>query len=330
MTASPVAVRILELFTRPRTLDEAGEALPEFTPGSVRREVARLERLGFLLPARRRRAGVAAQWKGATAAAFFHFATRDLVYRADGERFYRERLEEERQPPRFKTYRGLERVPLPPWPGNAAPSLDACLLARRTARRFSPRPVPFASLAAVLTGALGQTGWVEDPLLGRQILKTSPSGGARHPIEGYCLAWNVEGLAPGLYHYAVKANALERLRRGDFRREAALFAAGQRWVSGAAFAIVLTAEAARTFWKYPGDDAYRVLLLDAGHVAQTLCLLATAERLGSFTTAALAETRIERFLRIDGVREPPLYIVGAGMLSRARTTVTPSTTPRQP
>jgi nitroreductase len=59
--------------------------------------------------------------------------------------------------------------------------------------------------------------------------------------------------------------------------------------------------------------AYRTLFLDAGHLAQTFCLLATARGLGPFTTAALQDSYIERIIGLDGVSEFPIYLCGAGV-----------------
>ena len=43
-------------------------------------------------------------------------------------------------------------------------------------------------------------------------LKTSPSGGARHSIETYVVIRDVEGLRPGIYHYAPDRHTLEKIR----------------------------------------------------------------------------------------------------------------------
>jgi SagB-type dehydrogenase family enzyme len=127
------------------------------------------------------------------------------------------------------------------------------------------------------------------------------------------LAWNVRGLAPGLYHFDVGGGELRRLRSGDLRAEAVRAASGPRWVARAAFVCVMTAVFARTFWKYQLESAYRVLWLDAGHLGQTFSLLATARGLGPFTTAALQDTAIEKLLRLDSAKEFPVYLCGAGV-----------------
>jgi hypothetical protein len=48
------------------------------------------------------------------------------------------------------------------------------------------------------------------------------------------------------------------------------------------------------------------VLIEAGHFCQTFCLVGTALRLAPFCTAALADSIIERDLRIDGVTESVL------------------------
>jgi hypothetical protein len=68
-------------------------------------------------------------------------------------------------------------------------------------------------------------------------------------------------------------------------------------------------------WKYHLARAYRVVLLDAGHLCQTFCLVATWLGLAPFctATAALKDTLIEKDLGIDGIRESVLYVAGVGL-----------------
>jgi nitroreductase len=53
--------------------------------------------------------------------------------------------------------------------------------------------------------------------------------------------------------------------------------------------------------------------MEAGHLAQTFCLLATARGLGPFTTAAIQDTFLEKLIGLDGIREFPVYLCGAGV-----------------
>jgi SagB-type dehydrogenase family enzyme len=279
--------------------------------------VGELQRHGFLVRAPKREApvDVAFKWAGSFAAAYYHFATRDVVYVTNPFEWFSAvapQFAAERQPPLFKDYRDAPFRKLPK--GNAHQgSLEAVLRRRRTVREFLGSPVSLNDLAAVVRGSWGMTGRLDAGIFGELLAKTSPSAGARHPIECYILAWNVRGLAPGLYHYSVRRDGLERLGSGDLRDQAVRSASGQAWVGNAAFLCILTAVADRVFWKYPSSDAYRLFLLDAGHLAQTFCLLATSIGLGPFTTAAIQESFIEKLLDIDGVREFPIYLCGAGV-----------------
>ena len=314
----PVIAAILGRFDRPREPREVADQIPGFSPRSVLTLIRKLREVGFLLleaDARRRPSRVRA-WKGNLASALYHAASRDQRYLAEPGAmadFVAERVAVARRPALFKRYRVRVRRSLGRPAGADPATLQAALARRRTVREFTRAPVPFDDLARVVQGTWGRTGTVDGGLLGRFVTKTSPSGGSLHPIEAYVLAWRVDGLAPGLYHYDVAANELRRLKRGDFRREAVRAASGQRWVGRAGFVCVMTAVFARTLWKYQLENAYRILSLDAGHLAQTFCLLATSRGLGPFTTAALQESYIEGLLGLDGIREFPVYLCGAGV-----------------
>lgn len=124
----------------------------------------------------------------------------------------------------------------------------------------------------------------------------------------------VDGIAAGIYHYAVVDHALERIKLGTFEREAVAMCAGQTWVQDAAAVFLMTAVLPRSMWKYPQDHAYRVVHLDAGHVGQTFHLASVALGLAPFTTAALDHALIEQALELDGVSEVPIYAGAVGVL----------------
>jgi SagB-type dehydrogenase family enzyme len=77
--------------------------------------------------------------------------------------------------------------------------------------------------------------------------------------------------------------------------------------------FLMTAVFPRTMWKYHHARAYRVVLLNAGHLCQTFCLVATWLGLAPFCTAALKDTLIEKDLGIDGIRESVLYVAEVGV-----------------
>jgi putative peptide maturation dehydrogenase len=101
------------------------------------------------------------------------------------------------------------RLPLPRSEGNG---FDDLLARRATCRNFdADRPLPlalFAQLMQRVFAAQAQVRVADDTVF---LKKTSPSGGGLHPVEAYLLVRNVEGLAPGLYHYHATTHALEPL-----------------------------------------------------------------------------------------------------------------------
>ena len=159
----------------------------------------------------------------------------------------------------------------------------------------------------------GQTRALSFRRTGVFVVKTSPSGGARHPIETYPVVLAVRGVEPGVYHYSVKQNSLIPLRLGRFAELVVEMCSSQLWVRDAAAVFFMTAVIERSTWKYPHSHAYRVLQLDAGHLGQTFHLVCTRLGLGPFTFAATRNKMIERVLGLDGVSEIVIYTAAVGV-----------------
>lgn len=123
----------------------------------------------------------------------------------------------------------------------------------------------------------------------------------------------VEGVDAGVYHYNVREHSLELIAEGFSRAEASRLCADQPGVGEAAFVVFATAVLRRMRVKYRHPRAYRVSLLNAGHLGQTFALTATALGLGPFQTAAFDDTAVERRLGIDGIDHVALYVLAAGI-----------------
>jgi putative peptide maturation dehydrogenase len=202
-------------------------------------------------------------------------------------------------------------------PREDALHLESLLARRLTCRNFdSAAALPLAPLAAVLRAVFGAVATRELAPGVHAVKKHVPSGGALHPVEAYLIAQRVEGLRPGLYHYHVGEHALEPLPDPGAAAlsDLALAAvAGQHWFATAPVLVVLAARFRRNHWKYRNHaKAYRVMLLDAGHLAQTFALAAAELGLGAFITAAINEVDLERAFGLDGMAEGPLAVLGLG------------------
>jgi SagB-type dehydrogenase family enzyme len=217
------------------------------------------------------------------------------------------------QPHPFKEY-GAPPIPLP---DGALPATDfgAVLAARRSTRWFDPqRPVPLDALGALLRWTAGRRHEVDVPGVGTAVLKTAPSGGARHPIEVYPVIRDVDGVPPGIYHYSVRAHALEPLPGGPVPAQTLReWCGGQPHAGEAACLLLYAAVLDRSVWKYPSSRVYRALLLDAGHLSQTVYLVATALGLGAFFTAATRDEPVEEALGLSWTEEVFLGVTGIGV-----------------
>lgn len=247
-------------------------------------------------------------------AGFFHMATRDVRF-ADSvtaEDALREQAATWPMPSPVKRYPGNREVRLPP-PAHDGP-LASALLARRTWRRFGTGTIPLATFSTILGLTAGVQRWVSVPPHGEVPLKTAPSGGARHPVELYVLAWGIQGLDRGLYHYAADQHVLEVLETGLGSERIPEYFPQAEYFSEACAVVLFSAVYERDLWRYGYSRAYRAPLVEAGHLCQSFCLLATAHHLAPFQLMGLADSTIERDLRIDGVSEAVLYAAGVGIL----------------
>ena len=173
-------------------------------------------------------------------------------------------------------------------------------------------------MSSLLKATFGVQKWGTVKGQGKVALKTSPSAGARHPIEAYLIANNIEGVAAGVYHYDAAAHRLITISKGMSGRRLKRLLANQDYFAGAAAVVVMTAVFARTMWKYPSSRAYRAILIDAGHLGQTFCLVATALGLAPFCTMAFREADVDPLLKLDGVNESAMYVVGVGQRAKHR------------
>ena len=308
-------VEILQYFERWRGAEEFAAHL-DVTRPAADRLLARLTRMTLLQTSDSPRSRVDealdrwGTWN--PVAGFFHMSTRDVrfVDPIEGDNALRRKARRVPLPATVKRYRGAPRHPLPPI--EATGEFPRVLLGRRTWRQFGSDPMTQTELGSLLGLTGGIQHWAHLRGQGDLPLKTSPSGGARHPIELYVCVRHVAGLQPGLYHYDGDRHRLERLAKHARPIRVQRYLPTQFWYSRAAIVVFFSAVFARYLWKYDYPRAYRAVLIEAGHQCQTFCLVAEWLGLAPFCSMALADSRIEQDLGLDGVSESVLYAAGAG------------------
>ena len=317
-SANPVVLEIIRFFFSPRTIRDAMLDFDTYTPESVGEAILELIEAQLLLECDSADAArdelLDSSWKPWLPAGGFHFLTKDAPYVEGGwtTQEILQSIHSTPQPSHFKRIEGAESFSLP-LHDREPDSFFQTLHARRTQRTFSAAPASLEDISRLLQTTWGVQGYLQTQSFGSLPLKTSPSGGARHPIEVYLMALRVTGLERGLYHYDAKGHTLERISSEATPQMARAYCADQPYTADAAALFIMTAVFARTMWKYQHPRAYRVVLLDAGHLGQTFCLTATRLGLAAFGTAALKDTLIERDLGIDGITESVVYVTGVGM-----------------
>jgi len=224
---------------------------------------------------------------------------------------------------------------------------DALLDTRASCRNYDSKAIlPQESFSQLMARVFGARG-IGRPAPGFEVIKrTSPSGGALHPTECWLIVQRVEGIPPGLYRYRVDGHALEPVsplvappQPGDSGTRslgdeaprawtveevhafARIAVAGQDFFADAPVLCVLAPRFHRNFWKYRNHaKAYRVCVLDVGHLSQTLQLCATQAGLGPFVTGAINEIDLERAFGMTGYVQSPLVVCGFGQRAATLTT----------
>jgi SagB-type dehydrogenase family enzyme len=254
-------------------------------------------------------------WTWQHDAKFFHYSTQYTEF------------EDDLQKENLSLIKLAKEIPAPdPFKNYETPSVDLLyvfdqkdddffniLKSRRTIRRYSKESISLENLSAILLFTWGKTKEFYDSDIGKYIVKTSPSGGSRHPTEVYPVVLRVNGIDPGIYHYSVQKHTLELIKLGYFENLVVELCANQHWVSDSAVVFFMTSRIERNMWKYSQSHAYRVILLDAGHLGQTFHLVCTKLGLAPFTTAATNDHQIEKELGLDGISEIAVYTACVGI-----------------
>jgi SagB-type dehydrogenase family enzyme len=258
------------------------------------------------------------------AAGYYHFAIRNTEYMAPGT-FAGWMTEHVANTPRIPIHFDHERSQNSIRLCSPDTELEgmALMRRRRSYRGFSDQPIGMSQLGDCLFAGLGITGFVKGSFdEGYLPLSMTPSGGGRNPYEAYVYARNVSGLQPATYHYSAADHTLCPVTR-DHQPPPGAVLGGQPWFDNAAALVLLVANFERTMWKYPHPTGYRVVVLEAGHIAQNIILAATAHGLASAPTCALSDLEAEKLTDCTALTRTTMYAIALGHKSRVPTAVDP-------
>ncbi len=207
---------------------------------------------------------------------------------------------------KFKTYTSAPRIALPDGTLALEMSIALAMRTRRSHRSFSRDRVSLAALGEVLRYGYG-THRRTDGTGGRAV----PSGGGLYPLDVYVLQSPGGTLPEGVYHYDAGEHALQHLRRRCARSELRSASIYPDLVASAALVLAVAADMPRVRVKY-GERAYRLALLEAGHVSQSVYLVVNALQLGAVALDGFYDDRVHALLGLDGVAQIALTLIAIG------------------
>jgi SagB-type dehydrogenase family enzyme len=182
---------------------------------------------------------------------------------------------------------------------------------RRSCRAFAPEPIALQTVSTLLAHAYGTFESTTLPDSNLALARPGPSAGGLYPLDLYAIVLRVDGIPDGVYHYQPLYHRLEPMGQPPSAEQTADLLLAQPFIADANLVIFLAAEFKRTLGKY-GSRGYRYVLLEAGHVAQNLCLLAVEHGLASLCIGGYRDAKVNRWLGLDGKREAVLYGIAIG------------------
>lgn len=315
ITCSPADMYWLTIAPAWTSVEDIIADHPHIEAQSLQREILSLIELGLLLEEGSanaiEEAGYGSSWELGRAAGFFHFSVLDNDYVDLSESVARQKQHALVEPSPDLFWRNSDKaIQLPKCKREESHSLFEVMLKRRTNRNARPDPISLMQLSECLYAGFGVTGFVktETCLLP---LKMTPSGGARNPFEAFIWVRNVHDVPPGVYHYSGLDHSLERMETDGDHLPVDLFK-GQDWANSMPAIIFLVAALRRTTWKYNDPNAYRVVMIEAGHIAQNMMLACANNNLTACPTAALSHRHVSSLLGLSDITQTPIYAVLVG------------------
>jgi SagB-type dehydrogenase family enzyme len=315
VTCSPAGVYWLTVAPEWKSVDQIADEHTHFDPRDVADQIQMFLDANVLLqegtPQADQEEAYSKSWELGPTAALLHFATLDNRFESLSEsKKGQERRALSDASPMLFLRNPTDAIVLPHPKHDDEHALIGIMSKRRTNRDVHEHPVSLQELSECLFSGLGITGFIDN---GHSLLplKMTPSGGCRNPYEAFVWARNISGLAPGFYHYSALEHNLAPLpnRKNVCAND---LLGGQDWAEQMPAIIFLVAEIKRTTWKYNDPNAYRVVLIEAGHIAQNMMLACTQNGLTACPTAALAHSEISQLCNLDGISQTPIYALAIG------------------
>jgi len=168
---------------------------------------------------------------------------------------------------------------------------------RKTSRNLFGSRIGFRELSELLQRGAAETGSFR--YLGTDYPRLAyPTAGGLGNSQIFVLAFNVSGLAPGVYRYDPHGSALAWHSELPGRVEFTAMIEDQEWGLGASCAAIIHSRGKELHRKY-GARAVQLALVEAGHVCQNLLLSAESLGMNAVEIGGFSKQEIRARLGID-------------------------------
>ncbi len=181
-------------------------------------------------------------------------------------------------------------------------SIEQTILRRGSTRQFSRESITFAQLSTALDRAT------------RGIPADFLKPGRTTLNDLYLIVHAVDNLPSGAYFYRRDQRALELLKEGNFRRDAAYFGLGQEIPGDCSVNIYFLADLDRVLKRF-GNRGYRAAQLEAGIMGGKLYLAAYAQRLGA-SGLTFFDDDVTKFFSPHAEGKSVMFLMALGKSSR--------------
>ena len=245
----------------------------------------------------------------------YHLATLDCVYEdvSDSEGCIRSEIlsayrQQSELPPRVLS--PGKDVPLP----RSGVEVQGRLLgdlfvSRRTTRKFSGESAPLDFVSRILWEGLGEVRAFRERKSTEGLNALRSFGVA---FDFYVGIYRVSNLEPGLYTLNITDHALSLISTGDLSKEFEVLLQSQGNISRSCLTLFFVCDLEQYMWRYRHERALRNLFLEVGRIAQRLIIAGENQGLRSFMTPACSDKQLSEVLKLDVIRQYPLYSLTFG------------------
>ncbi|WP_405846410.1 SagB/ThcOx family dehydrogenase [Streptomyces niveus] len=190
-------------------------------------------------------------------------------------------------------------------------TLDQVVRRRRSWAAMGDGELTRAELAHLLTLSYGTTGAAVAGQDLRLPLRATPSAGGLYSSDLFVLVDRVTGVEPGLYYFHPGKRLLQLVDDERTLAEVAEYTGYRERAGEAAAMVVYVGAFRRNQWKYR-ERGYRTVLLDCGHLAQSVVTAATSLGLVAHPMIAFVDDYFNAYVGVDGVEDAVLYLTLLG------------------